>query len=375
MKRQRTISAHVIQFCRFLRKHDFYLGPQEEMVALKALKFIPYHKARFFKTALSAALCKNKNNLDRFDELYLQYWNEVRRADNSKLKDVEEKQNTPERNPQESGVQVIRKWLNYHKEEDEIEVSSYDIGEVFRDQDFSSFKKDDLSEVLRHSEAIVKKLTNKKGRRFMTSNRQGNIDLRKVMRSNIARSDEFIQLTYRKKKIEKLSLLLICDVSRSMELYAKFLIQFMYGLSQANTRLETFVFSTSLERVTKSLRQYDFEAVLAQLKTSFDQWSGGTRIGYSLSEFMEKYATQFLDYKTKVIILSDGWDTGEAELVSVAMKELSDKCSKIIWLNPLAGNPMFKPETACLKAALPYVDVFQAANSVRDLRSLVKKLR
>jgi len=167
---------------------------------------------------------------------------------------------------------------------------------------------------------------------------------------------------------------LICDVSRSMELYSKFLIQFMYGLNQAKTKLETFVFSTRLERVTKSLAHYDFSTVLDQLKNSFDQWSGGTRIGSSLLEFSEKYAGQLLDQKTKLIILSDGWDTGEPDLVRAAMQEMSKKCSKIIWLNPLAGNPNFKAETACLKAALPFVDIFQSANSVEDLGSLVKKL-
>jgi len=159
LKRQNTISAHVIQFCRFLRRHDFYLGPLEEMQALQALKVIPYNKASYFKGALRSTLTKNKNQLDRFDDLYLQYWSEIRRAENSKLKDVEEDSEVSKPKPQKSGVEVIRKWLNSHKEQDEVEVSSYDTGEVFTEQDFSNFRKDDLSDALRYSEDLVRKLS------------------------------------------------------------------------------------------------------------------------------------------------------------------------------------------------------------------------
>jgi uncharacterized protein with von Willebrand factor type A (vWA) domain len=148
----------------------------------------------------------------------------------------------------------------------------------------------------------------------------------------------------------------------------------MYGLNQATTKIETFVFSTKLERISKRLQHYDFVTVLDELKESFEQWSGGTKIGTSLLNFSDNYASKLLDSKTKVIILSDGWDTGDAELVTEAMKAIKRKCSKIIWLNPLAGNPAFKPETACLKAALPFVDEFQAANNIHDLKELIKKL-
>ncbi|GLR17924.1 vWA domain-containing protein [Portibacter lacus] len=369
MEKQNTISAYVIQFCRFLRNKGFTIGPLEQSQALQALEVIPYGDPAYFKGALRSTLTKNKAQLDKFDDLYLQYWAEVKRGENSKQKEVPEEKEKPK--PQESGVEVLKKWLNGNKENDEVTVASYDAKQKFTDKDFSNFAKDDVSETLRHARLVVKKWSNKKGQRSVDVKMPIQLDLRKVMRANFGKGDEIIYLKYKKRKIEKLKLVLICDVSKSMELYSKFLIQFMYGLNQASTKIETFVFSTRLERITNSLSHYDFPTVLNALKESFDEWSGGTKIGAALEDFAINYGSQLLDHKTKVVVLSDGWDTGEPEVVARAMNIISRKSGKIIWLNPLAANPNFKPDVACLKAAWPYIDVFQAANSVEDLLKIV----
>ena len=373
MKKQNTISAHVIQFCRFLRFNKFNLGPLEEMQALEALQVIPYTSAAYFKNALKSTLVKNKSQLDRFDDLYLQYWSEVKDAENAKQKQVEEEKQKPEQAKKAPPIHVLRKWLNGNREEEEIEMASYSAEQVFTEQDFSTFSQEDLSQALRYTNLLVKKLSNKKGRRNIPTKRYVDVDLRKIIRKNI-NSEEIINLSFKKKKIEKLRLVLICDVSRSMELYSRFLIQFMYGLNQASTNMETFVFSTRLERITKSLKNHDFSTVLEDVKNSFDQWSGGTKIGSSLLDFSTNYGAQLLDQKTKVIILSDGWDTDEPDLVAEAMSRIKRKCSKIIWLNPLASNPNFTPEVACLQAAMPYIDIFQAANTIESLEKLVRTL-
>lgn len=351
--------------------HNFNLGPEEESFALEALSVISYKQASFFKEALRCSLVKSKQQLDRFDDLYLQYWSEISKSENSKQKDVLEKKPQQKEEQKAPSISVIKKWLHGNHQEEEIKISSYDQNEVFTEQDFSSFSNDELTDALKFTNLLVKKLSNKKGRRYINSKQQKLIDLRKIIRKNISKSDEIIHLNFKKKKIEKLKLVLICDVSRSMELYSKFLIQFMYGLNQSSTKIETFVFSTKIERISKSLRSSDFSTVLDGLKSSFNHWSGGTRIGSALLEFKEKFGDQLLGHKTKVIILSDGWDTDEPELVEEALSYIKRRSSKLIWINPLAGNPNFRPETACLKAAMPYLDIFQAANNMESLQRLV----
>ena len=375
MKKQLTISAHLIQFCRFLRSHNFNLGPIEEVQALNALKIIPFNKAEYFKNALQSTLVKSKTQFDLFDNLYLQYWSEIFQAENSKNKNIEE--NLPDVNkPQKAPpIQVIKDWLYGNKENEEIEIASISKEDVFTEQDFSSFSKEDMSEALKLSKLLVNKLSNKKGRRQVATKNKDTLDLRNVIRKNISKSDEYIHLSYNRKKIEKLNLVLICDVSRSMEMYAKFLIQFMFGLNQASTRIETFVFSTKLERITNSLRNHDLESVLEAIKNDVDSWSGGTKIGSSLLAFGHNYSGIVLNQRTKVVILSDGWDTEDPEIVVEAMKIIKRKCDKIIWLNPLAGNPNFSPDVACLKAAMPYIDLFQAANNIESLRRLIAVIK
>ncbi len=373
MARFNTISEHVIQFCRFLRNHDFNIGPLEQSHALEALAVLPFEKETNFKNALSLTLVNTKRELDLFEDLYYQYWNEVKKSDNSKLKDVpEEKLKKP--TPKAPSIHVIKNWLHGNRESEEIEMAQHSTNEAFSEQDFSRYRNDDLKETLLYTNQLVRKLSNKKGRRFISSNQRKELNMRKVIRSNITKTDEIIHLSYKKKKIEKLRLVVIADVSRSMELYSKFLIQFMYGLNQASTQVETFVFSTSLKRITPFLKEKEFGKVLEDLKGSFDQWSGGTRIGTSLLDFVDHYGNMYLNHKTKVIILSDGWDTDKPEKVEYAMRSIKNKSSKVIWLNPLADNPNFKPEVACLKAAMPYIDIFQAANNIGALKNLITSL-
>jgi len=145
----------------------------------------------------------------------------------------------------------------------------------------------------------------------------------------------------------------------------------MYGFQRVVARVETFVFSTSLHRVTGELNKNTFEKTLEELSAKVPGWSGGTRIGESLLAFVENYGRRLLNKRSLVLILSDGWDTGEPELVEEAMAAIHRRAAKVIWLNPLAGSPDYEPRVRALQAALPYIDVFAAAHDVESLRQNV----
>src|SRR4051812_42644730 len=149
-----------------------------------------------------------------------------------------------------------------------------------------------------------------------------------------------------------------------MDLYASFFLQFMYAFHQVYRKVETFAFGTRLQCITPILKQPDFKFALLSLKGANNSWSGGTKIGASLHEFVELYAAKVLDKRTTVIILSDGWDTGEINLLRQSMEIIHKRARKVIWLNPLAGYANYRPEVAGMRAALDYVDVFAAAHNV-----------
>ncbi|MEL6823931.1 MAG: VWA domain-containing protein, partial [Calditrichota bacterium] len=171
----------------------------------------------------------------------------------------------------------------------------------------------------------------------------------------------------------RFKLVVLCDVSKSMDLYSKFMIQFMYAFQASFRRMETFVFSTGLHRISDVLQTDGLREALNALER-IPGWSGGTRIGESLQEFNETYGARFIDDRTIVLILSDGWETGDMQPLSSSMEYLQKKAARIIWLNPLAGNPEYQPTVQGMAAAMPFIDVFAPAHSVDSLRQLVHHL-
>jgi uncharacterized protein with von Willebrand factor type A (vWA) domain len=185
---------------------------------------------------------------------------------------------------------------------------------------------------------------------------------------------ELVDLSRRRRKEKKARLVVICDVSGSMDLYSRLLLQFVYALQNSFARVESFVFSTAIEKITASLKSNDYREVLERLPSDVRGWSGGTLIGPSIAEFNKRWLS-LVNKRTIVIILSDGWDTAEPEILSRSLAALKRVAAKLIWLNPLLGGATYQPLTRGMQAALPHVDVFAPLNDLPSLRSLERHLR
>ena len=252
-----------------------------------------------------------------------------------------------------------------------LRVPAASDAEALMGQDFSTFGPDQLDEVLRLTLRIARRLARRITRRRRPARRRGRVDLRRTLRANLTRSD-LIDLRFRERKRRKARLVLLCDVSGSMDLYSRFLLQFLYAVQNVFGRVETFTFSTRLTRVTEHLRALTYRQMLRRLGEVRD-WSGGTKIGESLAEFNRGWA-RLVDRRTIVIILSDGWDTGEPEALANELLRIKRRAARVIWLNPLLGNPSYEPLTRGMAAALPLVDEFAAAHNLAALRDLAGKL-
>ncbi|RYY19398.1 MAG: VWA domain-containing protein, partial [Chitinophagaceae bacterium] len=222
-------------------------------------------------------------------------------------------------------------------------------------------------------EALSKRFAAQLNRRYKTAHKQSIPDIRKTLRSNMRHGGELIEIQFRKPKRKKTRLVLLCDVSKSMDLYASFLLQFMYAFQQVFSRIETFAFSTSLQRISDIFKENDFHKTLQVLGKANNSWGGGTKIGESLNTLLEDY-NRFLDKRTIVIILSDGWDTGQIPLLQKSMELIHARSRKVIWLNPLAGYALYCPDVAGMQAALPFIDVFAPVHNLDSLRRLGKWL-
>lgn len=374
IQRRTELSAHVVAFARYLRGRGFPLGPAEQADALLALEALsPFRDPETFRLALRAAMARSLAQQRAFDELYAQYWKEMKKAVDSKI--TEGKQEPRRRTGPQSSLEALKNWLHGNRAEEETELAAYSPGEVVSRKDFSAFTEDELGEVVRVIHQIARSLALRFSRRRERVNTPAGLDLRRTLRLNLRRGGEILDLAFRRPQRHRQQIVLLCDVSKSMDLYSRFLVQFIYAFQNAYRRIETFVFSTSLQRVTRQLRQRDYHAALQDLADEVPGWSGGTRIGESFDAFVRQYGGKMLNNRTIVIILSDGWDTGDTELLAGAMRRIHSKAAKVIWLNPLAGRPGYEPRVQGMQAALPYVDVFASAHNVDSLRRVAKYLR
>ena len=360
----------ILRFCRYLRQAGYNIGPTEEKDALLSLadRYILSHEETFAR-CLKSQLCKSRLQVEQFDLLYEQFWKEMDRATDSKIKEIEDEKNeqTPQRPPP---IQDIKDWLYNHRSDDTYElaqesaISAQGTYEIHPDEK-------DLKEIFHLVNQVIHKIANRRSRRYESSHSRGTIDIRKSIRKNLLTNDEIIKLS-RKIKKKNIRVVLLCDVSKSMDLYSRFFMQFMYAFKKLMQRTELFAFSTKLFHITEEISAESLSKSLDQIIKKVDDWSSGTRIGESLQTFVKDYGHRHLDSKTVVFILSDGWDTGDPELISDSMAVIHRRAMKVIWLNPLMQNRGWKPEVLGMTAAMPFIDLLLPLHNVDSIRSIVR---
>jgi hypothetical protein len=367
------LTAHVVTFCRALRNRGLALGPHEAADALRALASVDVSDRRLCYLALRTVLVTRYDDFPLFDAVFAEYWNPPVTA--PRLLDPETGELPGEGGDGQQPAPAVMEWLDQALQaEGEEPVAAYSPVETLTRKDFTAFSASELDEMSRLVVAIARKVATRLSRRTRAVQRSHHLDLRRTIRHSLRRGGEVLDLAYRRRKIQKTRVVLLADVSGSMDLYSRFLIQFIFALQHALGQIETFVFSTSLTRVTDAMSEADLQRALDEVALRVPDWSGGTKIGYSLRSFLETYGRDLLGARTVVIIISDGWDTGEIDVLQQAMEELKLRAGRIIWLNPLLGGTGYEPICQGMRAALPYVDVFASAHNLDSLRQLEKHL-
>jgi uncharacterized protein with von Willebrand factor type A (vWA) domain len=201
------------------------------------------------------------------------------------------------------------------------------------------------------------------------------LDLRRTLRTSLRAGGEIFSWSYREPKWKPRPLVIIADISGSMERYTRLLLHFIYGMKSALTQpLEAFVFSTRLTRITRPLQIRDLDLALRNVGKLVHDWAGGTRIGESLKYFNFEWGRRVLGRGAVVLIISDGWDRGDVELLDREMARLKRNCHRVIWLNPLLGAPDYEPLTRGIQAAMPHIDHFLPVHNLASLEDLANRL-
>jgi uncharacterized protein len=382
MPSPRDLMRAMLAFGGVLRASGLPVTTPELMDAVRALEVVDLMDRDEVYRALRTVLVSRMEEQPAFDRCFDAFWRFQAEEGQGLDGLVSMAQPTPPDNehggnPPEAGQEkqaqiALDDWEEGEEADDEpLEVPGLSDREVLMERDFSTFPAEQLDEVARLTVLIAKRLARRMSRRRKPTRRGGIVDLRRSMRANLMKG-EIIELRRRSRRRRKVRLVLLCDVSGSMDLYSRFLLQFLYALQNVFGRVETFTFATRLTRVSDLLRGPSYKRALRRL-TEVRDWSGGTRIGEALREFNQEWG-RLVDRRTIVLILSDGWDTGEPDVLAQEMLTLKRRAGRVLWLNPLLGNPSYEPLTRGMAAALPLVDHFAAAHNLSSLRELATHL-
>jgi uncharacterized protein len=241
------------------------------------------------------------------------------------------------------------------------------------DKDFAAFTPDELAE----ASAALSRLDWNPGRRRTrrwVRGRGSRIDLRRAIAGSLRTGGDVVKLERRARRVRPRALVLLCDISGSMENYSRMLLHFAHALTRRHRHVEAFLFSTQLTRITRALQTRRPNDALAAVSRSVPDWSGGTRIGAAVKEFHQRWSRRALRGGPVVLLISDGWDRGDPAELRDQIARLQRSCHRLVWLNPLIGTVDYAPLTRGLQAALPFVDDFLPARTLTNLADLAVHL-
>ncbi len=378
---EQTLLQEITDFCRLLRQMDINVTTTNQLSWCESVKLIDIEERDAFYHAARTNLISKDTDRETFDLAFNLFW----RYPRTEFEAVDAETEKPEPSALQDLSDIsdeqdlLEQWLDSEVTEEDAEgeeddSTSYSAEEVLTRKDFSEFTKEDMEKAREIVAKLAAILATRLSRRKVVGKRGKTIDFRRSWRKSLSQGGEPLELIRKQQKIKKTKILLLCDVSGSMDCYAEFLIQFIYGMQQELKEIEVAVFSTHLTDITGLLRRKGLAEGLNEVANVVPDWSGGTKIGESLLEFYRQFAPSFSAYRTVVILISDGWDRGDVDVLRYSMEMLHRHAYRLIWLNPLLGSDGYQPICRGIRTALPYVDYFLPAHNLESLAELTKIL-
>jgi len=242
--------------------------------------------------------------------------------------------------------------------------------EVLQSRDFETMSAAELSEVRAMIARLRLPLPERPVRRTVPARHGSKIDLRASLRAMASAGGAVVPLAWRKRRRRRPPLVVLCDISGSMDRYSRMLLFFLHAITNDRDRVHTLLFGTRLTNITRHLRRRDVDVAVARVASAVSDWAGGTRIGACLAEFNRRWSRRLLAQGAIVLLISDGLDSDVGEGLSLEMERLAKSCRRLIWLNPLLRYDKFEARPAGIRAMLPYVDEFLPVHNLESLKQL-----
>jgi uncharacterized protein with von Willebrand factor type A (vWA) domain len=363
-----AIVRHVVTFGRVLREVGLEVGPGRIGDALRGLDAVDLTRQEDVYFALRQTLVSRHDELDLFDRAFLAWF--LRAPVLPPVRGNEALQ------PARSVAVPVERLSEGGEEEpgsEPLEVGA-SVHELLREKDFAEMSPDEFRRLRALIQAIARMRPRRSSRRRQPDPGGDLLDMRRLVRRSLRTGGDPVDRAYRSRKQVPRKLVVLCDVSGSMDAYSRALLLFLHAVVGSGSGVEAFAFGTRLSRLTPDLATRDPEAAIARCTAAVVDWGAGTRIGASLKEFNDVYGRRALSRGAVVVIVSDGWERDDPDLVAREMARLARAAYAIVWVNPLKGNPEYQPLAGGMRAALPHVDRFLAGHNLRSLEELAAVL-
>ena len=371
--------ARVGGFIAHLRENGLRLGVAEAELALTALTHVRAAHADENRLALKAVCTGCKDEAERFDDLFDAYWLNGGRVKRKVTPTLSRRMNRdvhssrPAATGSSAGSGTPDAPGNQRGEtagQGTGKLIASDVTNRMRKDLRELVTPDEIEEATHVAERLGAAMRDRRSRRRKAAQRGSWLHFRKLIRLSLATGGEPVVLPRKARPDRSRRIIALCDVSGSMSVYSKVYLAFLAGLMRADPRADAYLFHTRLVRITEALRDKDALRALARMSLMADGFAGGSRIGSSVADFAKGPARRIVDGRTVVLILSDGYDTEPPEILSEGLARLRKRGGNVIWLNPLKGWESYAPTAQSMRAALPYLDLFRAANTLADLAKL-----
>jgi hypothetical protein len=379
MTDQGNLLRNCVHFGRLLRAVGIPTTPTQIIDLAESLRHVEIGRRDDFCNTARAILINRQEHLALFERAFALFWQAhsegtLRDLDLGELAAQRQRRKeklalAPDRasDPNEPGRKAVDEPLIEH-------FYTYSDVELLRQKDFATLDETELAAVRRLMQTIRWNLEPRRTRRTIPTRRGRMLDLRRTLRHTLRHGGEALHLARKERKRKRRPVIVLCDISGSMERYARVLLQFIYIVTSRLDRVESFVFSTRLTRITRQLHTRNVDQALTEAAAVVQDWAGGTRIGEALKRFNYDWGRRVLGQGAVVLIISDGWDRGDVALLGREMDRLHRSCHRLIWLNPLLGAPKYEPLVRGIQAALPHIDDFLPVHNLASLEQLAAVL-
>jgi uncharacterized protein with von Willebrand factor type A (vWA) domain len=363
--------ANVARFGRMLRRAGMDVDSGQIATFARALTLLGFDRRGDVRAAGRAIFVRRREDGRLYEAAFDLFWR--RRVEPSGLSErlprlrQDERREQPA-DPAEGGESDDEELVAT------VRPGAASLTEALRTADFGGLTADEVRDAQAMIEALRPRLPVRRARRSRSARSGHRPAARAMLRHALGTGGEALRWRWLRRTERPRPIVLVCDISGSMERYSRFMLRFAHALQRSGAPLEVFVFGTRLTRITRQLRTRSPDAALRRVAEKVVDWSGGTRIGESLHELNRRWVRRTIRSGAIVLLVSDGWERGDPTLLAREMGTLRRSCHRLLWIDPLAARPGFEPTTVGLQAALPFVDELVPAASVASLEELAVRL-